>query len=99
MCPTSGVKARSRGIVGLLRRLIEAGCTGAIASGEERLSLELLRSTPIRLGNLDDLDAETGEVPDIPQNVPPPAASAKKSATRPRNTVFDDRGERPAADG
>ncbi|WP_331747859.1 AAA family ATPase (plasmid) [Streptomyces sp. NBC_00984] len=90
---------RSRGIVGLLRRLIEAGCTGAIASGEERLSLELLRSTPIRLGNLDDLDAETGEVPDIPQDVPPPATSAKKSAGRPRNTVFDDRGERPAADG
>ena len=83
---------RTHGVVGLLRRLIEDGCAQAIATGEERLTRELLAGTPIRLGNLNDLDPDAGEIPDIPENdVPPP----KKR--RPRNTVFDDHGTRPAA--
>jgi hypothetical protein len=88
---------RTHGIVGLLRRLIEDGCAQAIATGEERLTPELLAGTAIRLGNLADLDPGTGEVPDIPEDVPPPEPRKKKG--RPRNTVFDDHGARPAAGG
>jgi len=86
---------RTHGIVGLLRRLIEGGCAQAIATGEERLTPELLAGTAIRLGNLADLDPGAGEVPDIPADVPPP--QPKKKRGKPRNTVFDDQGARPAA--
>lgn len=85
---------RTHGIVGLLRRLIEDGCAQAIATGEERLTPELLAGTAIRLGNLADLDPDAGEVPDIPADVSPPESKKKR---RPRNTVFDDHGARPAA--
>jgi hypothetical protein len=85
---------RTHGVVGLLRRLIEDGCAKAIATGEERLTRELLAGTPIRLGNLSDLDPDAGEIPDIPAaDVPPPQPKRKR---RPRNTVFDDRGDRSA---
>ncbi len=90
---------RSHGIVGLLRRLIEDGCAKAIATGEERLTAELLAGTAIRLGNLADLDPEAGEVPQIPQDVQPPPPARKNSGKKPRNTVFDDRGDQAAADG
>jgi AAA domain-containing protein len=86
---------RTHGIVGLLRRLIEDGCARAIATGEERLTPELLAGTAIRLGSLDDLDPGAGEVPDIPRDVTPPQQPKKKR--RPRNTVFDDHGTRTAA--
>jgi hypothetical protein len=89
---------RTHGIVGLLRRLIEDSCATAIATGEERLTPELLARTTIRLGNLADLDPEAGEIPQIPQDVQPPSQPPKKNRKRPRNTVFDDHG-RPAADG
>jgi hypothetical protein len=86
---------RTHGVVGLLRRLIEDSCARAIATGEERLTRELLAGTPIHLGNLNDLDPDAGEIPDIPENdVPPPRPKKKR---RPRNTVFDDHGTRPAA--
>ena len=84
--------------MGLLRRLIEDGCAEAITSGEERLTPELLARTAIRLGNLADLDPGAGEIPEIPKDVQPPRQQ-KKSSRRPRNTVFDDRGDTPAADG
>ncbi len=90
---------RSHGIVGLLRRLIEDGCAKAIATGEERLTTGLLAGTAIRLGNLADLDPEAGEVPQIPQDVQPPPPARKNSGKKPRNTVFDDRGDQAAADG
>ncbi|MCM2424243.1 AAA family ATPase [Streptomyces sp. RKAG293] len=89
---------RTRGIVGLLRRLIEDGCTEAITNGEEQLTPELLARTSIHLGDLADLDPDAGEIPEIPQNVRPPQEK-KTSRKKPRNTVFDDHGERPAADG
>ena len=89
---------RTHGIVGLLRRLIEDGCTEAITSGDERLTPELLARTAIRLGNLADLDPEAGEVPEIPEDFQPPRQQ-KKGSRRPRNTVFDDRRDKPAADG
>ncbi|MGW3765519.1 hypothetical protein [Streptomyces sp. NPDC005131] len=41
---------RTRGVVGLLRRLIEDGCTEAILTGEERLTPELLAKTTIHPG-------------------------------------------------
>ena len=85
---------RTHGIVGLLRRLIEDGCAQAIATGEERLTPELLAGTAIRLGNLADLDPGAGEVPDIPEDAAPPQQPKKKRS--PRNTVFDDHGDRSA---
>jgi hypothetical protein len=88
---------RTHGVVGLLRRLIEDSCARAIATGEERLTRELLAGTPIRLGNLADLDPDAGEIPDIPADDAPPPRPKKKR--RPRNTVFDDHGTRPAAGG
>jgi hypothetical protein len=86
---------RTHGVVGLLRRLIEDGCAKAIATGEERLTRELLAGTPIRLGSLAGLDPEAGEIPDIPEDDDPPPRPKKKR--RPRNAVFDDHGTRPAA--
>ena len=85
---------RTHGIAGLLRRLIEDGCAQAIATGQERLTPELLAGTAIRLGNLADLDPGAGEVPDIPGDAGPPQQPKKKH--RPRNTVFDDHGDRSA---
>lgn len=87
---------RTRGIVGLLRRLIEDGCTEAITSGEERLTPDVLARTTIHLRDHSDLDPAAGEIPEIPQNVKPPRPP-KTRKKRGRNTVFDDRGERPAA--
>jgi AAA domain len=88
---------RTHGIVGLLRRLIEDGCAKAIATGEERLTPELLAGTAVRLGNLADLDPEAGEIPPIPQDVQPPKPSRKTSRKKPRSTVFDDHGDRLSA--
>jgi len=85
---------RTEGVVGLLRRLIEDGCAKAIATGEEQLTRELLAATPIRLRNLHDLDPDSGEIPDIPAAPDPPEPKKKR---RPRNTVFDEHGTRPAA--
>jgi hypothetical protein len=82
----------------LFRRLIEDG-SEAISSGEEQLTPELLARTTIRLGNLADLDAEAGEIPEIPQDVRLPQPPSKNNNRKGRNTVFDDRGSRSAADG
>ena len=85
---------RTSGVVGLIRRLIEDGCARAIATGEERLTRELLAATPIRLPDPGDLDPDSGEIPDIPPDAGPPEPKKKR---RPRNTVFDDHGTKPAA--
>jgi len=86
---------RAHGIAGLLRRLIEDGCAQAIATGEEQLTPGLLAGAAIRLGSLADLGPDAGEVPGIARDVTPPQQPGKKR--RPRNTVFDDHGARPAA--
>lgn len=83
---------RVGGIVGLLRRLIEDGCVKAIATGEERLTRDLLVGTVIGRDSLADLDPEAGEVPDISEDAPAPPRKKRRH----RNTVFDDRGGRPA---
>jgi hypothetical protein len=85
---------RTDGVVGLLRRLIEDSCAKAIATGEEQLTRELLAATPVRLRNIRDLDPGSGEIPDIPDAADTPKPKKKR---RPRNTVFDDHGTRPAA--
>ncbi|MFC9915721.1 AAA family ATPase [Streptomyces sp. NPDC127197] len=87
---------RTRGIVGLLKRLIEDGCADAIESGAEQLTPEQLATIPIRLGNLADRDPDAGEVPEIPKDVSPPQTPKKPS--RGRNKAFDDQGTPPAAD-
>lgn len=85
---------RTKGVVGLLQRLIEAGCAEAMTSGEERLTPELLARTPIRLENLADLDPDSGEIPEIPQGVQVPTPKRRPGA---RNTVFDDHGRQEQA--
>ena len=84
---------RTRGIVGLLRRLIEDGCAKAIATGEERLTPELLRHRHPP-GQPRRPRPRAGEIPDIPAGRRP-AASKPRKKRRPRNTVFDDHGASP----
>jgi chloramphenicol 3-O-phosphotransferase len=89
---------RTSGIVGLLERLLEDGCTRAIKSGREQLTIELLDRIELNLGNVPGRDPTAGEVPPIPPQ--PAAAKAKRTGSkRPRNTVFDDHGDQslPAA--
>lgn len=81
---------RTKGVVGLLNRLIEDACSVAISTGAERLTRGLLERVTIRLSDLDDLDPESGEIPDIPAVTAPPTSS--KPRKRGRNTVFDERG-------
>ena len=80
---------RTRGIVGLLKRLIKDGCSDAMESGAEKLTPEQLAAIQIELGTLPDRDPEAGEVPDVPQNVELPTPRPRPKKTR--NTVFDDR--------
>jgi hypothetical protein len=82
---------RTGGIVGLLRKLIQEGCRHAIEAGTEKITSELLDTLALRPSDLPGLDPAAGEVPDIPENVPPP-----QKKPRPRNTVFDDHGGRSA---
>ena len=76
---------------------VNAGAAIALTRTSARLTRELLAGTPVRLGNLADLDPDAGEIPDIPAGDAPPPRPKKKR--RPRNTVFDDHGTRPAAGG
>ncbi|MFC4084724.1 TniB family NTP-binding protein [Amycolatopsis samaneae] len=85
---------RTRGVVGLLERLIEEGCAEAIETGVETLTTDLLDGILINLGNDPRRDPEAGEIPDVPEPAPPRTA---KRASRPHNTVFDDHGTSPAA--
>ncbi|WP_405819835.1 AAA family ATPase [Streptomyces sp. NBC_01390] len=86
---------RTEGIVGLLKRLIEDGCTKAMENTQENLTISLFDEIPINLGNIPGRDAASGEIPVLrgeEEAVPP------KRRKRGRNTVFDDQGGRPAAD-
>jgi hypothetical protein len=82
---------RTGGIVGLLGCLIEEACMAAMDTGEERLTQELLDEVDINLSKIPNRSPEAGELPNVPEQ---PASTKKK---RGRNTVFDDRGARPAA--
>ena len=72
---------RTGGIVGLLERLIEDGCTDAIDSGAEQLTT----------GRLDSLDINLGNIPSHLTAAERPAVPARHAAARKnRNTVFDE---------
>src|SRR5947208_7309336 len=79
---------RTSGVVGLLERLVEDGCTEALDSGTEQLTESLLDQVTINLGNDPGRDATAGEIP------PVPAAPTRgpRAGRRARNTVFDDPG-------
>lgn len=79
---------RSGGIVGLVKKLIQTGCRYAIETGEEQITIELLDTLALSPADLPDLDPDSGEIPKIPAA---PTAKPRKSS-KPRNTVFDDRG-------
>jgi len=79
---------RTNGIIGLLKKLIQAGCRRAIETGTETITADLLDTLAISPADLPGLDPEAGEVPEIPA---PPEHSSRKTGKR-RNTVFDDRG-------
>lgn len=85
---------RTRGIVGLLERLIEDGCARAVDTGVERLTTDLLDAIDINLGNVPGRDHTAGEIPNVPAR---PATTSKKTR-RTRNTVYDDQGSPVDAD-
>jgi hypothetical protein len=85
---------RTGGIVGLVKKLIQAGCRHAIETGHERITIDLLDTLTLSPADLPDLDPESGEIPDIPQ---PARKPATKPTGRARNTSFDDHGS-PAAE-
>ena len=83
---------RTGGIVGLLRRLIEDGCAKAIDTGEERLTPELLGRHRHPPGQPRRPRPRCRRGPRHPRRRAPPPQPKKKR--RPRNTVFDDHGDR-----
>jgi chloramphenicol 3-O-phosphotransferase len=86
---------RTRGIVGLLERLIEDGCAAAIDTGTERLTIDLLNTIDINLGNHPNSGRTATEIPDIPAataTATTPGPPPRKPGRPRRNTVFDDRG-------
>jgi hypothetical protein len=85
----------TRGIVGILRKLIQKACRRAIETGEEEITTSLLDSLTITRKDFPGLDPDSGEIPDGVL-ADTPAARKTGGTRRPRNTVFDDRGA-PAA--
>jgi hypothetical protein len=81
----------TRGIVGVLRKLIQKACRHAIETGAEEITTSLLDSLTITRKDFPGLDPESGE---IPEGVlaDPPAAKKPAKPRKPRNTVFDDHG-------
>ncbi|WP_251054052.1 TniB family NTP-binding protein [Streptomyces sp. ISL-66] len=84
--------ARTDGVVGLLERLIEDGCTHAVATGTEALTSALLDELPLALAEAGRHRA-ADEVPELPT----PRRTRATARSRPgrRNGAFDDPG--PAA--
>ena len=79
---------RTNGIIGLLRKLIQAGCRQAIETGTETITAGLLDTLAVSPADLPGLDPDAGEVPEIPAPPGPPSRKPRKR----RSTVFDDRG-------
>ncbi len=86
---------RTSGVVGLLERLVEDGCTEALDSGVEQLTEPVLDQVTINLGNDPGREPTAGEVPPVPAARPRPSRAGR----RPRNTVYDDAGIPPRAAG
>lgn len=77
---------RTSGVVGLLERLIEDGCSEAIGTGEERLTADLLDGVDISLGNLSRRDPAAGEVPPVPAR---PRTRAKRRPATPSSMTAE----------
>lgn len=82
---------RTAGVVGLLERLTEDGCTAAIATGRENLTTTLLDDIDLAVSTA-GRDPAAGEVPAIPPR-------AARRGRKPRSTVFDDHGQQHAGQG
>lgn len=78
---------RTDGVVGLLERLIEDGCTHAIATGIETLTTTLLDELPLTLADAPGRWLPAGEIPRIPTPPKKPSRSPRR-----RNGAFDDHG-------
>jgi AAA domain len=85
---------RTNGIVGLLERLVEDGAAHALDAGAERLTIDLLDTIDINLGNLPGPARTTDETPPVPTR---PVPSQTRRRGKARNTVFDDPGTPPAS--
>ncbi|WP_424217765.1 TniB family NTP-binding protein (plasmid) [Streptomyces sp. BI20] len=83
--------ARTDGVVGLLERLIEDGCTRAITTGAETLTPTLLDELPLTLAGATGRHQEAGEIPTVP-TTPQPASRTGRGH---RNGAFDDTGTPP----
>ncbi|MGW6401257.1 AAA family ATPase [Streptomyces sp. NPDC055134] len=81
---------RTKGVVGILEKLIQHGCRRAMEDKSECLTKGLLNQFTVTPDDMPDLDAGSGEQPHIPPHEP-----TQKKNSRGRNTVFDDDG--PAA--
>jgi integrase/recombinase XerD len=79
---------RTGGIVGLVKKLVQAGCRHAIETGLEQITIDVLDTLTLSPADLPDLDPDAGELPHIPAS----AAARPSRSAKPRNTVFDDRG-------
>jgi hypothetical protein len=75
--------SRTAGVIGLLERLIEDGCSHAMDTDAECLTTDLLDEVDITLAAAGRVPA-AGEVPPIP-------AHGHRPRRPGRNTVFDDR--------
>lgn len=80
---------RTNGIVGLLERLVEDAAAHAIDTSQERLSIDLLDTIDINLGNLAGPARTMQETPPVPARR---AAGERAKRGKTRNTVFDDLG-------
>ncbi|MEU6956942.1 AAA family ATPase [Streptomyces sp. NPDC045714] len=83
---------RTKGVVGILEKLIQHGCRRAMEDKSERLTKSLLDQFTVTPDDMPDLDAESGEQPHIPPHEP-----KQKRPPKGRNTVFDDDGPDAAA--
>ncbi|WP_420312219.1 TniB family NTP-binding protein [Streptomyces sp. YS-B37] len=77
---------RTNGVVGALERLIEDGCTEAMETKEESLTVDVLDHIDIILEDDAGRDPDAGEIPAIPPR------RSQVERKRPHNSVFDDRG-------
>ncbi|MGH3421848.1 MAG: AAA family ATPase, partial [Streptosporangiaceae bacterium] len=57
---------RTNGIIGLLKKLIQAGCRQAIETGTETITAGLLDALTVSPADLPGLDPGAGEIPGIP---------------------------------
>lgn len=85
---------RTGGVVGTLNRLVTEACLVAVgnpdpATGEERITVELLNGITANYSAEEGRIAEVGEIPDVP--AVPPAPTAAPRGRRGASTVLQER--------